>query len=146
RFYLNRHANRLFRGAGRTPPDPPHPPVSAADPRPEHSEVKRAAALLSRAKRPVLVVGSQALLRTSAAPALAAALSSLGAPVYLAGGARGRLGPGHPLQMRHKRREALRQADLVLLAGIPNDFRLDYGRQIGRGARLLAVNRSAADL
>src|SRR5262249_22581209 len=35
---------------------------------------------------------------------------------------------------------------LVLLAGIPNDFRLDYGRQIGRGARLLAVNRSAADL
>jgi acetolactate synthase-1/2/3 large subunit len=56
------------------------------------------------------------------------------------------LGPNHPLQLRHKRRIALRQADLVLLAGVPCDFRLDYGRQIGRGTRLISVNRSAADV
>ncbi|HTQ79101.1 MAG TPA: thiamine pyrophosphate-dependent enzyme, partial [Thermoanaerobaculia bacterium] len=36
--------------------------------------------------------------------------------------------------------------DLVLLAGIPNDFRLDYGRQISRRAYLVSVNRSAEDL
>ncbi len=34
----------------------------------------------------------------------------------------------------------------MLLAGIPNDFRLDYGRHIGRRARLLMVNRDAAAL
>ncbi|HZF07844.1 MAG TPA: thiamine pyrophosphate-binding protein [Thermoanaerobaculia bacterium] len=143
RFYLHRHANQLFRGAGRTPPSPPAP---AADPWPERAAVKKAAALLARAKRPVLVVGSQALLRATVAPALAAALAALGAPVYLAGGARGLLGAGHPLQMRHRRKEALREADLVLLAGIPNDFRLEYGRQISRRARLLTVNRSERDL
>ena len=92
------------------------------------------------------VVGSQALLATDGVGELAAALDSLGAPVYLAGGARGLLGADHPLQMRHKRKEALKEADAVLLAGIPSDFRLDYGRQIGRRAALVAANRSAEDL
>ncbi|MFN8476659.1 MAG: hypothetical protein U0074_02380 [Kouleothrix sp.] len=46
--------------------------------------------------------------------------------------ARGLLGAEHPLQLRHKRREVLRAADLVLLAGVACDFRLDYGRQIRR--------------
>ena len=41
----------------------------------------------------------------------------------------------HPLQLRHRRKEALREADLVILAGLPDDFRLDYGRHIGRRAR-----------
>jgi acetolactate synthase-1/2/3 large subunit len=143
RFYLGRHANRLFSGADRRPPAPP---VPASDPVPERSEVRKAAARLAKAKRPVLVLGSQALLRAEGAEGLAAAVAALGVPVYLAGGARGLLGAGHPLQMRHRRKEALKEADLVLLAGTPADFRLDYGRQIGRRARLLSVNRSAADL
>jgi len=40
----------------------------------------------------------------------------------------------------------LRQADLVLLAGVPCDFRLDYGRQIPRQARLVSINRSATEV
>jgi len=59
--------------------------------------------------------------------------------------ARGLLGPGHPLQMRHARRNALREADCVLLAGVPCDFRLDYGKHVRRSATLIAANRSAAD-
>ena len=60
--------------------------------------------------------------------------------------ARGLLGADHPLLFRHKRREALREADLVLLAGVPCDFRLDYGRAIGRQARIVAANLDAAEL
>jgi acetolactate synthase-like protein len=156
RWYLGRHADRLFRGAGKAadritaraaeqseegvPSQAPPPPA------PDPGDVKRAAARLRKAERPVLVVGSQALLAADAVGELAAALDALGAPVYLAGGARGLLGADHPFQMRHKRREALKEADAVLLAGIPSDFRLDYGRQIGRGATLIAANRSADDL
>jgi thiamine pyrophosphate-dependent acetolactate synthase large subunit-like protein len=33
----------------------------------------------------------------------------------------------------------------VLLAGVPCDFRLDYGRHVRRSATLIAANRSAAD-
>jgi acetolactate synthase-1/2/3 large subunit len=59
--------------------------------------------------------------------------------------ARGLLGRDHPLQMRHERRKALREADCVLLAGVPCDFRLDYGKHVKRSATLIAVNRSARD-
>jgi acetolactate synthase-1/2/3 large subunit len=176
RRYLQRHLRRLFRpgpvryepprsapavaggpgapgsadapgghGAPVAPAAPAAPPAPAA-PGPGGADLRRAAALLGRSERPVLVVGSQALLETGAAGELAGAIAALGAPVYLAGGARGLLGAGHPLQLRHRRKEALREADLVLLAGIPNDFRLDYGRHVGRRARLLMVNRDAAAL
>ncbi len=47
--------------------------------------------------------------------------------------------------MRHARRNALREADCVLLAGVPCDFRLDYGRHVRRSATLIAANRSAKD-
>jgi acetolactate synthase-1/2/3 large subunit len=59
--------------------------------------------------------------------------------------ARGLLGRDHPLQMRHQRRNALREADCVLLAGVPCDFRLDYGKHVRRSATLIAANRSAKD-
>ena len=73
-------------------------------------------------------------------------MERLGLPVFLSGMGRGLLGAGHQLQMRHQRRKALRQADLVILAGVPFDFRLDYGRQINRRAAVVAANRSEEDL
>jgi thiamine pyrophosphate-dependent acetolactate synthase large subunit-like protein len=146
RTYLKRHAAKVFAGADRITVSPPRliPP-----PAPERGDARKAVARLRKAKRPVLVLGGQVLLSSPTreqATELAKAIATLGAPVYLAGGARGLLGPGHPLQLRHKRREALREADLVLLAGIPNDFRLDYGRQVSRKAFLISVNRSEQDL
>jgi acetolactate synthase-1/2/3 large subunit len=77
--------------------------------------------------------------------ALAAAVRKLGIPVYLSGMARGLLGRDDALQMRHQRRNALREADCVLLAGVPCDFRLDYGKHVRRSATLIAANRSAKD-
>jgi thiamine pyrophosphate-dependent acetolactate synthase large subunit-like protein len=145
-FYLSRHLRRLFR-PGPARYERPLPPPAVPEPAsPGRGELARAAAELARSRRPVLVVGSQAVLETGEVGELARAIAALGLPVYLAGAARGLLGPSHPLQLRHRRKEALREADLVLLAGIPADFRLDYGRQINRRARLLMVSRSAADL
>ncbi|MFL6193307.1 MAG: thiamine pyrophosphate-binding protein [Thermoanaerobaculia bacterium] len=146
RLYLQRHASKLFAGADKHVPASPKP---IPPPAPERGDVRKAAARLRKAKRPVLVLGGQVLLSSSSreqALELARAIEAIGAPVYLAGGARGLLGERHRLQLRHKRKEALREADLVLLAGIPNDFRLDYGRQVSRKAFLVSVNRSEADL
>jgi thiamine pyrophosphate-dependent acetolactate synthase large subunit-like protein len=142
-FYLRRHLDRLFRGAATASAE-----VSAL-PRPSRvsgRKVRRAAKLLGRAQRPVLVVGSQATLETPQVERVAAAVEMLGIPVYLSGMARGLLGRGHSLQRRHQRRKALREADLVLLAGVPSDFRLDYGRHVRRSAKLIGVNRSRRDL
>jgi acetolactate synthase-1/2/3 large subunit len=144
KVYLGRHVARMFAGSGEpvqaaAPRTIPMPPLGAG-------QARKAAARLRKAKKPVIVLGSQGMLAAEEVGELAQAVEVLGAPVYLAGGARGLLGAGHALQMRHKRKEALREADLVLLAGIPADFRLDYGRQIGRGAHLISVNRSEEDL
>ena len=136
RWYIQRYLKRQFDGSAVIPDPAPRPADSAGE-----GVVRRVVAALSRARRPVIVAGSQA-----AAPEVAAALDRIGAPVYLSGMARGLLGPQHRLHMRHRRREALRQADLVFLAGVPADFRLNYGRDIGRGAVLVSANRSARDL
>jgi acetolactate synthase-like protein len=142
-WYIGRHLGRLFSGVEEDrSPDPSPAPAPA----PEPSRVRRAARLLGAARRPVLLVGSQALLGVPEVPALAAAVERLGVPVYLSGMARGLLGRVHPLQLRHRRREALREADVVLLAGVPCDFRLDYGAHINRGARLISANRSRAEM
>ncbi len=138
-WYIGRHLGRLFGGV-EAPTAAPPTPVPA--PEPDEARVRRAAVLLSRAERPVLLVGSQALLSTAETDALAEAVRALGVPTYLSGMARGLLGPGDPLQMRHRRKEALREADLVILAGVPCDFRLDYGSHIGRRAVLVSANRS----
>jgi acetolactate synthase-1/2/3 large subunit len=76
---------------------------------------------------------------------LIAAIEHIGAPCYLSGMARGLLGQGHPLQMRHKRRVALKESDLVVLAGVPCDFRLDYGSHLSR-TKVISVNLSDQDL
>ncbi|RMH43634.1 MAG: thiamine pyrophosphate-binding protein [Deltaproteobacteria bacterium] len=105
-----------------------------------------AAAALRRAQRPALVVGSQALVNCRDAQAIAAAVESIGAPVWLGGLARGLLGRHSDIQFRHKRSQALREADVVVVAGFPFDFRLKYGRAIGSKATLIAANLSAHEM
>lgn len=142
-LYLRWHARRLFAGAEDAAVPEPEP---LSPPAPATGEVRKAAKLLASAKRPVLVMGAQTTLLADAVDDLAQALSSLGVPTYLASNARGLLGIDHPLQLRHQRRQALKAADLVLLAGFPADFRLDYGYSVSRKAKLIGVNRSAEDL
>lgn len=141
--YLRWHVDRLFAGAERQQAGPA---IVVAPSAPSPGQVRQAAERLRRAQRPVLIVGSQATLDAPHVAGVAAALARIGAPVYLSGMARGLLGRDHPLQLRHKRREALREADFVLLAGVPCDFRLDYGNHIRSSAFYLSVNRSRKDL
>ena len=142
RWYLGRHAERMFAGSHEHAPPVVRPvttPLAGSGP------LAKALAALQRAERPLFVIGSQAVVMAAEAQAVADAVARLGVPVYLSGMARGLLGRDHPLQMRHQRRNALREADCVLLAGVPCDFRLDYGRHVKRSATLIAANRRAKD-
>jgi thiamine pyrophosphate-dependent acetolactate synthase large subunit-like protein len=139
RLYLNWHLSRVFGGSAKIVP-PLAREISA--PAVRQSRVKAAARCLQRSSRPLAVIGSQSLAAGSNPARIASAVERLGIPVYLSGMARGLLGRNHPLQLRHKRREALREADCVILAGVPCDFRLDYGRHIRQSSTLIAANRS----
>ena len=142
RAYLGWHTDRIFSGGDKMPrpAEPPEPVM----PRPE--SVRDIAARVARAERPVMVCGSQAMNRPQEAEQVRAAIERLGIPVYLSGMSRGLLGKAHPLLFRHRRRDAIKSADLVILAGVPCDFRLDYGKQIRRSARLVSFNLSRRDL
>jgi acetolactate synthase-1/2/3 large subunit len=142
-LYLRMHLKRMFASSGEiSVSEVEWPTFPAVAP----STINKAAKTLRAAKNPLLVIGSQALLLADRVVEIAAAVDQLGIPVYLSGMARGLLGKNHPLHLRHNRRKALKQADCVVLAGVPCDFRLDYGRHIRRSSTLISVNRSAKDL
>lgn len=142
-WYLQNYIRNLFAGAW-DPRDVSPLPVKV--PLATEDEVQRCAELLSRATKPLVLVGSQAMLPPTPAEELRAALEALGVPCYLGGAARGLLPPNSPILLRQNRRDALREADLVLLAGAVCDFRLSYGRLFGRGAAIVAVNRDREQL
>lgn len=144
RWYMSRYLNRQFDDDvawRRTSPLAAAGEGSARG----AGRVTDAAARLRAAQRPVIVAGSQ-IATPQSATAVAQACERIGAPVFLSGMARGILGSSSAVQVRHRRKEALRKADLVILAGVPSDFRLNYGRDIARDAVLVSANRSLHDL
>ncbi|MDH3202363.1 MAG: thiamine pyrophosphate-binding protein [Myxococcales bacterium] len=108
--------------------------------------VDKVASLLRDAQRPALIIGSQALVNCHDPEPLADAVRALGMPTWLGGTARGLLGRRSEIQFRHKRGAALKEADLVIVAGFPFDFRLGYGRSISSRATLVAANLSTTEM
>uniref|UniRef100_A0A6Q2YG24 2-hydroxyacyl-CoA lyase 2 n=1 Tax=Esox lucius TaxID=8010 RepID=A0A6Q2YG24_ESOLU len=142
-WYLHNHLNNLFAGAWETRdlfPLPVHIPQATDD------QVQKCIELVSRAKKPVILLGSQATLPPTPFSCYRMALESLGIPCFLGGMSRGMLGRDSALHIRQNRRDALKDADLVLLAGTVCDFRLSYGRVLSRHSKIIAVNRDKTQL
>ena len=144
-LYMKGHLYRQF--------NQPHvsmaPPLrESLPPKPgkKSPHVAKVASLLQKAERPALVIGSQALVNTTNPYPIAESIRSLGMPTWLGGMARGLLGRHSDIQFRHKRSAALKEADLVIVAGFPFDFRLGYGRSISSRATLVAANLSASEM
>lgn len=143
RLYLKWHVAKLFRGAAQIAiPVPEEAPPQDVPAR----LLMRIAAAIGKAERPLILAGSQVMRDPRVADEVRSALEKLGIPVYLSGMARGLLGEKHPLQYRQKRKEALRECDLVILLGVPADFRLNYGAHINRRAYHINVNLDRRDL
>lgn len=67
------------------------------------------------------------------------ALESLGIPCFLGGMSRGMLGKDSPLHIRQNRRDALKEADLVLLAGKEQQDFFWYFADIPRSDEMFVV-------
>jgi acetolactate synthase-like protein len=106
------------------------------------SQIRKVADALAGASKPALVIGSQALVNMTPAEAdeLASAVNKLGVPTFLGGSARGLLGRHNDLQFRHKRSAALKEADVIVVAGFPFDFRMGYGRKLNKDATVVSIN------
>eukprot|EP00794_Sanderia_malayensis_P016669 gene16669-18361_t len=142
-WYISRHLNNLFAGAWDKYDVTPLP---VDIPLPTDSQVSAAVSLIKKSKKPLVLLGSQATLPPVQADDLRTSLEVLGIPCFLGGMSRGLLGKNSPLHIRQKRREALKDADLVILAGTVCDFRLSYGRVLNRKSKIIAVNRDKDQL
>jgi acetolactate synthase I/II/III large subunit len=100
----------------------------AADP----DQISGIAMAIAGASRPVLVLGSD-VWTGGAEHAARQAAEELRLPVITNGQGRGILPPGHELLVTRARAVAFREADLVIVAGTPLDFRLGYGEFGGPG-------------
>jgi acetolactate synthase I/II/III large subunit len=124
---------------------PPAGPSPASPPDP--GAVSQIAGLFAASERPVLILGSDVWLDGAETAARAAAVE-LGIPVIANGQGRGVLPAGHDQLVTRARSVAVREADLVIVAGAPLDFRLGYG-QFGpaqQPAQVVHVADSAGQL
>jgi len=144
-LYLKGHLYRQFH-LPHIDLDVRMPEVRMPSLRDQASKIDEVAELVRKAERPALVIGSQTMVNCRDAAPLADAIRSMGIPCWLGGTARGLLGRESDIQFRHKRGKALKEADLVIVAGFPFDFRMKYGRSIGSKAKLVSANLSATEL
>jgi acetolactate synthase-1/2/3 large subunit len=126
-------AQVAYRTDARSPGDP--------------AKIEAALALLARAERPVLLGGSSIWWDDGIA-ALERFATRAGIPVYLNGMGRGCLPPDHPSAFHLSRKEALAQADVVLVVGTPLDFRVGYGTEptFAPGAKVIQVDIDGAEI
>lgn len=117
-------------------------PLPVKVPVASETQVKKCLELLSKSARPVMIVGSQAMLPAASVEALRKAVDTLQIPCFLGGMSRGLLGKNHLLQLRHTRKQVLKEADLVILAGATCDFRLTYGKVLSKSSKIVVINRS----
>ena len=94
---------------------------------PDGDAIAAVAKLVAGARRPVLVAGGDVYWAT-AETAMRAFVEQARIPTFVNGMGRGTLPADHELAFSRARSLALKQADLVLVAGTPLDFRLGFGR------------------
>ena len=143
-WYLHRHVDKLFACASE--PIELSPGETIQPFKIQDKDIKQSVKLINEAKKPMLVIGSQAMLRINNIELLVKAVEKIGIPTFLTGMARGLLGQDHPLYYRHRRSTAVKKADLLILAGMPLDFRMNYGRSINKAAKIININRDKSIL
>src|SRR5215207_570056 len=113
-------------GASATLPDPPRPDELAGA-APDADAIATVAKLVGESDRPVLMVGAD-VFWAHGEDALRAFAEAARMPVFANGLGRGLLPADHELAFSRARRTAFGEADLVVVAGAPLDFRLGFGR------------------
>lgn len=139
--YSNYCLNQIFADAWK---EQEYDPLPITVGQPNKKQVDQVVHMLTQAKRPLIIMGSQSVLRPYGPELVAENIRELQIPVYLNGSARGLLGSNYEYQFRHARKDAVKEADLVLLLGATCDFRLSYGRIFKRPTKVVSVNRTLA--
>ncbi|EJW79945.1 thiamine pyrophosphate enzyme, partial [Wuchereria bancrofti] len=113
---------------------------------PKDNDIIKLMHMVLKSKKPVLIIGSQAVLAPVSVYELKKAVKTIGIPTFLTGMSRGLLGQRSPIHMRYNRKDTLKEADLIILAGAVCDFRLSYGRVLSPNANVVSINRDRTQM
>ncbi len=103
---------------------------------PLEDDVAAVARLVEASRRPVLVAGSNVWM-DRAEDALRAFAEASEVPTFVNGQGRGCIPADHRLCFARARSKALREADVVMVAGAPLDFRLGFGQSFAADAKVV---------
>lgn len=133
--FLDLPLDVLFNMTGLESPDVP---VQAELPVDEVA-VDAIARLLDAAERPIFIAGSNVWL-DGAEVVLRELAEAAQIPVFMNGQGRGCLPADHPLAFARARSAAMKDADLVIVAGTPMDFRLGFGQNFASGTKIVHLD------
>jgi acetolactate synthase I/II/III large subunit len=110
-------------------------------PSPDPDAIARVARLIKAAERPAVIAGG-GVWWAHAEAELTLLVDQTSLPLCVNGMSRGMLPPGHPLFFPRARGPALGEADLILVIGVPLDFRLNFGQPpvFAEGAKLIVID------
>src|SRR5438309_1910158 len=101
--------------------------------------IERAGQVLAGAERPVIMAGTD-LYWGHGEQALLELAETLRIPVFLNGLARGCVPADHELFFSRTRSQALKDADVALVVGVPMDFRLGFGGSFGEDTEIVVID------
>ncbi len=102
-------------------------------------DIEKLAHLLSNAKRPCALFGTQVWTSDSTDDVIDF-IRAFNLPAYFNGSARGTFPPGDPNHFGRTRRMAFDNADVILIVGTPFDFRMGYGRRLSTEATVVQID------
>jgi acetolactate synthase-1/2/3 large subunit len=122
----------------------PVPRIRTAPPRlsPDRAEVRAAIEILSKVQRPMLMAGTSVKWSRASAE-MNTFIAETHIPTYTNGMGRGTVPPTSPEFLSRSRRDALKGADCVILAGTLLDFRMAFGKTIPADAKIIQLDMDA---
>jgi acetolactate synthase-1/2/3 large subunit len=114
-------------------------------PAPDEQSISEIAQMIEASERPVILAGSNVWL-DGGEKELTRLVESAEIPVFVNGQGRGCVPADHRLAFARARSKAFREADLVIIAGTPIDFRLGFGQNFAGGAKVVHLDSSASTI
>jgi len=106
---------------------------------PPQGAIDDALKILTAAERPVMMVGTSAKW-SNASAAVQKFVDAVHIPTFVNGMGRGTVKPGTPELLNRVRKEAIKQCDVFVCAGVLLDFRLAYGQTIPADAKIIQLD------
>jgi acetolactate synthase-1/2/3 large subunit len=103
------------------------------------ADIEKLADILVNSEKPAILLGSQVWTCRGHQEAIDL-VRTLNIPAYFNGAGRGILPPGDPHHFNRTRRDAFNEADVIVIVGTPFDFRMGYGKRLGRDATVVQID------